>query len=535
MNTSFLDDIFTISHNGKDVVERKDSNNKILWERAIPKTTSKSASVSLTNTRKTGGDGVTYPVFAPSKVLPSVIAYGKCAQSDSPAPDAPEDIVCNNGTLKAFYGNKYTAVGAQTGMILQKASHAIQSNANYSVSAPIFLKAGEYSVSYRTDTAGSRPFIICEALPNGNPVPVEDGEVWYKGTPSAGLNTDTFTVDHDMNVLISLRITFADVFVGPVNAITYADGTPEVITVQGKNLFSGQIAQFDNQGGTGTTYTYFKLPVENASYYLSLYCKKAFTGSSQKFIGFTGSGGTSNEGVVWATNNATTAQVGDKIIITNLYSAKRVNYVSMYSKSAETLADLMEHFDIQLEYGAEATTYEPYVAPQTASVADLCAVGNYEDTQNVMTGTITRNIGIKVFDGTELYSSMAYGYATDELSSFTDEGFVPLCTHFVGKNTASAATDTVRLYFTSGGVPRTYFFVDQTVDDFSTADKFKAWIAAQYAAGTPVMVVYPLATPQTEQVTSTSGQISLDHKGTYTLSTSGSVSNLQIQATYLGR
>ena len=168
---------------------------------------------------------------AKSKKIKSLIQYGKCSQASTPTPSSPVDIACNNGTLKAFYGNKYTTVGAQTGKILQKASHAIQSNANYSVSAPIFLKAGEYKVSYYTDAAGSRPFIICEALPNGNPVPVEDGEVWFKGTPSVGTNTDTFTIDHDMNVLISCRITFTDIFVGPVSAITYADGTPEVIMV----------------------------------------------------------------------------------------------------------------------------------------------------------------------------------------------------------------------------------------------------------------------------------------------------------------
>ena len=101
MNTSFLDDIFTISHGGKDVIERKDSNNKILWERAISKTTNKSASITLTNTRKTGGDGIVYPIFAPSKVLPSVVAYGKCVQSGTPTPTTPADIVCNNGTIKA--------------------------------------------------------------------------------------------------------------------------------------------------------------------------------------------------------------------------------------------------------------------------------------------------------------------------------------------------------------------------------------------------------------------------------------------------
>ena len=138
---------------------------------------------------------------------------------------------------------------------------------------------------------------------------------------------------------------------------------------------------------------------------------------------------------------------------------------------------------------------------QTASAVNLFGVEDYQDTQNIITGAITRNVGIKVFNGMESYSAMTYGYTTDELSDFPNENFMPFCTHFVGKTTASAAPDTLRLYFTSGGVPRTYFFVDQTIDDFSTVDKFKAWLAAQYAAGTPVIVLYPLASPTTEQTT----------------------------------
>ena len=43
-------------------------------------------------------------------------------------------------------------------------------------------------------------------------------------------------------------------------------------------------------------------------------------------------------------------------------------------------------------------------------------------------------------------------------------------------------------------------YVDST-QSISTVDDWKAFIAAQYAAGTPVIVVYPLATEQTEQGT----------------------------------
>ena len=167
--------------------------------------------------------------------------------------------------------------------------------------------------------------------------------------------------------------------------------------------------------------------------------------------------------------------------------------------------------------------------PQTASAVDLFGTDEYQDTQDIITGEVVRKIGIKVFNGMESYSAMTYGYATDELSDFPNENFMPFCTHFVGKTTASAAPDTLRLYFTSGGVPRTYFFVDQTVDDFSTVDKFKAWLAEQYAAGTPVIVLYPLASPTTEQTTP---QHLSTVKGDNLLTVTAEVSDITFDATY---
>jgi hypothetical protein len=166
---------------------------------------------------------------------------------------------------------------------------------------------------------------------------------------------------------------------------------------------------------------------------------------------------------------------------------------------------------------------------QTASAVSLFGVEDYQDTQNIITGAITRNVGIKVFNGMESYSAMTYGYTTDELSDFPNENFVPFCTHFVGKTTASATPDTLRLYFTSGGVPQTYFFVDQTIDDFSTVDKFKAWLAEQYAAGTPVIVLYPLASPTTEQTTP---QHLSTIKGDNLLTVTAEVSDITFDATY---
>ena len=50
------------------------------------------------------------------------------------------------------------------------------------------------------------------------------------------------------------------------------------------------------------------------------------------------------------------------------------------------------------------------------------------------------------------------------------------------------------------GASQYWYFIptDQTID---TVDEWTAWLAEQYAAGTPVIVLYPLAEETTEQTT----------------------------------
>lgn len=309
---------------------------------------------------------------AAGRVL-KLLRYGKCEQSGTPTPDNPADIVCNNGVLKVFVGNKWTDTDALSGYIIPWDTGTISGNANYMVSAPILLRAGDYDVSYVSDATGSRPFSVWECDASGTLV--QDGGIFTIGRPRVGVNAGTFTIDSDKYVRMSWRKTFTDISVAPSSPILYADGSAEVLSLEGAHSY------------------------------------------------------------------------------------------------------------------------------QTASVKDLLAVGDYIDEQDVISGRVTRKVGVASFNGSENWVTMNYGYSTDVIDDFPNVGFIPLCTHFMGKNSASAATDTIRIYFTSGGVPRTYFFVDKTVDDFSTVDKFTAWLASQYAAGTPVIVVYPLATPTTENVT----------------------------------
>ena len=71
-----------------------------------------------------------------------------------------------------------------------------------------------------------------------------------------------------------------------------------------------------------------------------------------------------------------------------------------------------------------------------------------------------------------------------------------------------------------------YLIPEQTV---ATVADFKAFLASQYAAGTPVIVVYPLATPTTETVT---GQTLTITQGTNIVTAVGSVSDLELEVSY---
>lgn len=72
--------------------------------------------------------------------------------------------------------------------------------------------------------------------------------------------------------------------------------------------------------------------------------------------------------------------------------------------------------------------------------------------------------------------------------------FVPVCTHLLGSNVpygANNVNNTVCIDKNATG----YSFLYIRCDAYATVDDLKAWLAAQYAAGTPVRVVFELKEP----------------------------------------
>lgn len=147
--------------------------------------------------------------------------------------------------------------------------------------------------------------------------------------------------------------------------------------------------------------------------------------------------------------------------------------------------------------------YEPYTNPTTLTVpCDLWKV-TAADSLNWLTGVATQRIFKRVLSGTENWTlqgsnsnnitSFSLVLSTAEISPASIS--VPsLCSHFP-YNATSLASSTSPHTFVQRTSTNTALYIRVYTNDIADVISFKNWIAAQYAAGTPVTVWYELATP----------------------------------------
>lgn len=164
----------------------------------------------------------------------------------------------------------------------------------------------------------------------------------------------------------------------------------------------------------------------------------------------------------------------------------------------------------------------------TATAEMLLKVGDHQDEQEILSGAVTRKIGITVFDGTEPWEATAGNYYSLLKSYFQSSSAVLpnasmnlLCTHYQ----ASAQPQQNNKILVGNSYINWY-----TSPTYATVDAWKAYLAAQAAAGTPVIVACPLATPTTESVTGQTLQVT---GGNNTLEiTQASLDGLELEAKY---
>lgn len=496
--------------------------------------------------------GATSPVdfsAAAGRIL-RLMRYGKCEQNGTPTPSAPVDIVCNNGALKyspnmanvneqtasvGYYINSQGAVLADIYNWFYQEYIRVKPNTTYtlSMSQPVYyITISEYS------TAEDSGFVIRNAGRTGGNTSL---------TITTGANTNFIRFGSNINrVVVTMEMVLGInwmlvpgssvvPYIPYVEGGIYIDGTPEVLTVGGKNLFDidtvgieqGAISSLEGRN-TASNYrvrTVGYVPVKPSTQYTISAVIDGYTSGSSRGVFVLEYAGESVDDYIgnsgWKSPDGYTFTTGATTNFVRVVFAKEPSSSSYSPTIPEDVTN------VQLEEGSAATAYEPYVTPQTVSVPMLLGVGNYKDEAELIHGLLTHKIGIMVFDGTEDWT--AYTSSTLVIQNATSAwgavaGVGGYCTHL----TVLKAGET-----TFAGSCR--FATALNVYEYKTAfgvanvAGFKAKLAEQYAAGTPVIILYPLATETTENVTP---QPLNTGAGTNTLTDTAEVSNPEYNVTY---
>lgn len=141
----------------------------------------------------------------------------------------------------------------------------------------------------------------------------------------------------------------------------------------------------------------------------------------------------------------------------------------------------------------------------TAGVANLLKIGNYVDTQEILTCLINHQLGILVLDGTENWTVATGTYSFfraelgDEYALPTYSNNAGISTHFQSVRIIATENNQGFGMWTNNSKTTIGIRYDTL---YSATDanlsSFKTWLATQYAAGTPVIIVYAWKTPQDE-------------------------------------
>lgn len=185
---------------------------------------------------------------------------------------------------------------------------------------------------------------------------------------------------------------------------------------------------------------------------------------------------------------------------------------------------------IYCDWATETITDELW---NTATCQPLLKIWDYEDMQEILSWGITRNVGIKVLDGTE---NRALATATNLVQFYATD------TQWIIANDVSLVSSIAPYWCTIANRTEYQFwcfswsngnlcFQMQWSSVLRTVDAFKQFLTDQYNAWTPVIVVYPLATPTTETVTWQTMNVK-SWNNTIEI-TQASLDNLKLYAKYL--
>lgn len=161
--------------------------------------------------------------------------------------------------------------------------------------------------------------------------------------------------------------------------------------------------------------------------------------------------------------------------------------------------------NLQIESGA-ATPYEPY-AGQSVSLPEgleLYGAGGGCDEYDAASGTLTRRWERLDLDGTESWNTYISDHVGADVMVYTLTGYdfalayqSSVCSCF--RNVNYAWQHNVPWEYSDHDA-QAYKYFTVPKEQFPDVSAFKAWLAAQKEAGTPVALLYPLAHPAAEEL-----------------------------------
>ena len=358
-------------------------------------------------------------VTQPPKVYyDSLTQYGLCVQNGTPTPDAPVDILCNNGPLR------YGALGRN--LLDPSAANTVlecyinKADGEVKPSPPNFMFAG-----YMPVEAG-KTYVAYGRAKTGNDLSDYNRVAWYDSSKNwisgadytqnriavvtAPANaayarfscnpTGTTTTTVTQALVDSYNWTFCEgnaevvPFVPFVGGI-YTDGTPEVLTVSMKNLYDASTRRdgksIDSQGAyvnndTGGSYSP-TIPVE--------------VGKQYRFSGVSGSNGSTRKRIIaYSTIEVYTYYMsGNPVEVADPGIGEP--YTAVIDLSDPMYADAKY---IRLSFDTADTDVQltEDVPPQTVTdIPMLLSVGDYADEVEFVNGPLTRRVTACLYDGTQ--------------------------------------------------------------------------------------------------------------------------------------
>lgn len=426
----------------------------------------------------------------------------------------------------------------------------------------IFVKAGQkYTVYVKATTSGSAATVRCNLFDSSKVWKSQSNFAVNSGSANVGIVTpseDGFLrvsanytgtgAQADWSKLQIVRGEYTLATMPPYEPYTEIPYTPEVLTVSGINLLdpstsSITIGQYYNVSGTlvngVNNWRSGLIPIVGGKTYAFCGRKKTDnTISAYNRINWYAADGTHiAPRPSYTVNTATIATAPSNAAFAGLSC-------SAYDNVAAITRETFDEFNWMFAEASEEIPYQPYVTPQTASVPMLLGVGNYKDEEELIHGLLTHKIGVYAFNGTEGWNvrKVEGGKTTLQLTSTSKIPYI-IADDVVGLSTHLAYLGVVTgidsvyakgmgfVFFKSSQYPNArnvYVNVPSTVA--TTEAETQSWLATQYAAGTPVIVVYPLAKETTEQTTA---HHLVTHGGTNIVDSTANVGPVEAKVEYM--